>query len=303
MPSLKRKSLRVQTKRSNVAIVTRSQSSRPHHTPPEVAPPIEGVNEEDDASQYETDSEHEIQEEYEATNLAKSHPSPTLLGRKEKRKNLPLNAIPPFNEFNALEWIRQTTMIFNLNEIIDQRERVRLLASKLPSKITNSLKLPLKDDCYTKLVKVIEKLYAPSLRTQIEEVFQSGMREGELPSDYAVRIKEMLGLSTFDSITDNDAKFIRELFLLRLPKQLQISLMTTEKNHDFEELIEIADDIFNKFFSPNGVRQSPAVGGSEWQSVNAVRPAEEKVTKPPNRETSAQEREISRPVSYTHLRA
>src|SRR5678815_2182855 len=150
MPSLKRKSLRVQTKRSNVAIVTRSQSSRPHHTPSEVAPPVEGVNEEGDSSLYETESESGIQGEHEAANLVKSHPSPTLLGRKGRKKNLPLNAIPPFNEFEALEWIRQTTMIFNLNEIIDQRERVRLLASKLPSKITNSLKLPLKDDCYTK---------------------------------------------------------------------------------------------------------------------------------------------------------
>lgn len=220
--------------------------------------------------------------------------SPDSPPRKEQTCRRPLypSDLPRFEETNVIHWLKQITNIFKLYSVYDPKERVKLLSTILPSNLGAKIKFPLSEDCYEELLEELQKEYTPCLRDRVRSVFKDGMKAEESPSEYMERVKEALGYSNYVLLSENDGRFMRELFLSEMPIQIQMSLTTMVEKAPIGEMVRVADNMYKIFCSPDARADSYPRKENKWGEACGLVTNTPDTVSNKRRETSAGRDEI-----------
>src|ERR1044072_7098767 len=184
--------------------------------------------------------------------------------RRQSTHQRPLFAsdLPRFDETDPINWVNTINNIFKLYSVNDPKEKVKLLSTILPTTLIAKSTFPLSNNCYRDLLQDIEATYATCLRESVRSVVKHGLQPDERHSQYLERVKIALGNSNYSLLVNNDAKFLRELFLTEMPIPIQISLQTMIESASIEEIVRIADNMY-RMFSTFETTQNPFPQGNK----------------------------------------
>ena len=228
--------------------------------------------------------------------------SPNSPPRRQSTHQRPLFAsdLPRFDETDPINWVNTINNIFKLYSVNDPKEKVKLLSTILPTTLIAKLTFPLSSNCYRDLLQDIEATFAPCLRESVRTVFKHGLKENERPSEYLERVKSALGNSNYSLLVNNDARFMRELFLSEMPIPIQISLQTMVESASIEEIVRIADNMFKMFSTLEGTQNPFPHVNNGWGQAFSLREGTARVIAKSNQREEEKDHDCLRELIKSH---
>ncbi|XP_064461928.1 uncharacterized protein LOC135372172 [Ornithodoros turicata] len=153
--------------------------------------------------------------------------------------------LPPYWDRNPSTWSIQAEAQFHLAGISSQRTKFyHVIPALSPSAAEEVLDIiaspppPPADNPYDSLKNALLKRTSPSDRARLQQLLSSEELGDRRPSQLLRRMTQLLGEGT-DATTQN---FLRELFLQRLPRNVQI-VLATASTLSIDELDSLADAV------------------------------------------------------------
>ncbi|XP_064467870.1 uncharacterized protein LOC135378706 [Ornithodoros turicata] len=150
--------------------------------------------------------------------------------------------LPPYWDRNPATWFIQAEAQFHLSGISAERTKYyHVIAALSPSaaeELFDIIANPPADTPYQALKAALLKRTSPSDRARLQQLLSAEELGDRRPTQLLRRMKQLLGEGS-NASTDS---FLRELFLQRLPKNVQMVLASTH-NLGIEELASLADAV------------------------------------------------------------
>ncbi|XP_064488511.1 uncharacterized protein LOC135400609 [Ornithodoros turicata] len=150
--------------------------------------------------------------------------------------------LPPYWDRIPSTWFIQAEAKFHLAGISSQRTKFyHVIAALSPSaaeEVFDIIASPPADDPYDSLKNALLKRTSPSDRARLQQLLSSEELRDRRPSQLLRRMWQLHGEGT-DATTQN---FLRELFLQRLPRNVQTVLATASKL-SIDELASLVDAV------------------------------------------------------------
>ena len=151
--------------------------------------------------------------------------------------------IPPFWPTDPEVWFAQVEAQFSTRNITSQRTRfdhvIAALAPEIATEIRDLLLSPPDDNPYYVLRTELIKRTAASEQWRLQQLLTSEELGDKKPSQLLRRMQQLLGDSTGPN---PDNRFLRELFLQRLPNNVRM-VLASAGDMSLEDLAQLADKI------------------------------------------------------------
>lgn len=153
--------------------------------------------------------------------------------------------LPEFWERNPSAWFIQAEARFELSRITSQTRKYLLVVDALPaavideiSDLLHSFAHDLPESPYDVIKAAILDRTAMSERTRLQQLLSIEQLGNQRPSQLLRRFLNLLG----PRVSTTDSTFVRELFLQRLPTQVQM-VLATASTQNLSELATLADKV------------------------------------------------------------
>lgn len=150
--------------------------------------------------------------------------------------------LPPFWDRNPATWFIQAEAQFHLSGITSQSTKfyyvIAALSPSAAEEVYDIIASPPADTPYDKLKSALLKRTTCSDRARLQQLLSAEELGDRRPTQLLRRMKQLLG----DGAASTSDGFLRELFLQRLPKNVQMVLATTT-NLSTDELATLADAV------------------------------------------------------------
>ncbi|XP_064470034.1 uncharacterized protein LOC135384779 [Ornithodoros turicata] len=150
--------------------------------------------------------------------------------------------LPPFWDRNPATWFIQAEAQFHLSGITAQITKfyyvIAALSPSAADEVYDVIASPPADCPYDKLKSALLKRTTCSDRARLQQLLSAEELGDRRPTQLLRRMKQLLG----DGAASTSDSFLRELFLQRLPRNVQMVLATTT-NLSTDELATLADAV------------------------------------------------------------
>lgn len=163
--------------------------------------------------------------------------------------------LPPFWPADPELWFAQVEAQFACRRITSQRSKfdhvVSSLSPEYAAEVRELLIRPPAEDPYTTLRTQLTKRTTASEQRKLQLLFTAEELGDRKPTQLLHRMQQLLG----DRPITTDESFLRELFLQRLPSNVQMVLASTPDATSLDKLADLADKVME-------VAAPPGSGGS-----------------------------------------
>ena len=190
-----------------------------------------------------------MEEETNATPLDGATANPADNGQtKEEQESTPSVShvsiqlkLPPFWPHDPLVWFAQVEAQFDTKNIKSQATRFSHVVSSLQpeyaQEVRDILISPPKKDRYDTLKSELIRRTSASEQKRLQQLLTAEELGDRTPSQLLRRMQQLLGTSNIDE------NIFKQLFLQRLPTNIQLILASTRDSMDIHKLSEVADKI------------------------------------------------------------
>ncbi|XP_022102076.1 uncharacterized protein LOC110985394 [Acanthaster planci] len=181
----------------------------------------------------------------------------------------PLSAVslklPPFWPHDPTIWFAQVDAQFQTRQITTQATKFAYVVSSLQPEIAQEVRdlliSPPTVDQYDKLKMELIKRTSESEQKRLHQLLISEELGDRKPSQLLRRMKQLLGENTLEE------RILRQLFLQRLPQNVQLILASSSDTVDLEQLAIIADKILEVASPPTVVTSTTVNAVSSSKSL------------------------------------
>lgn len=153
--------------------------------------------------------------------------------------------LPPFWPSDPEIWFRQVEAQFRTRGITTQKTKFDYIVSSLSPEFATEVRdliiKPPADTPYDTIREQLIRRTTASEQRKLQQLFSTEQLGDQKPSQLLRRLQQLLG----EHASTTDSTFLRELFLRRLPNNVQMILASTSNTSSLDELAELADKIMD----------------------------------------------------------
>ncbi|XP_072176155.1 uncharacterized protein [Diadema setosum] len=147
--------------------------------------------------------------------------------------------LPPYWPADPHKWFAQIEALFATRRVSSEKTKYSHLISSLTPDIAQEVRdliiTPPRDEPYTKLKEALIRRTSASQQKRLQQLLMEEELGDRKPTQFLRRMKQLVG----DTKLDNSV--LRQLFLQRMPLNIQLVLASTDETMDLTRLAELAD--------------------------------------------------------------
>ena len=164
---------------------------------------------------------------------------------------LPDVKIPPFDADYPIDWLNVAEDLLCANNITDSLTKYSIITYNLPISVGRNLRIPISSiDPFGELKEKFKKTFALSAKEKMRTLVQNAESRSKKPSKILEELKRIIPHHLLQEME------FKELYMAKLPINIQRILVTVIKSQTIEEMAEVGDRIYEDSFEINAVMKS-----------------------------------------------